>query len=349
MWHFGSRTLELGLGIWEKRVPSRLPMLVRMAEGLGYDVLWCGNEKFYRDQWVTLGLVAAQVRRARVGTFVAEPYSYHPGLIAAAIATADEASGGRAILLLGAGAVGFRQMGLERVKPVVAVEETIAVVRRLLKGETVTYEGETVTLRDTQLEFPSRADLPIWVASRGNRMLSMAGRMADGVMIATYATPVGIKAALSRVEQGARKAGRDPKSLAVTARVDICLDDNAQAARAAVKPMILGMIKASYPNRDFVDQVGLELPPDVLAGLLERPFGDMGPVIDLLPDVFVESFAWAGTPSQIARQVAAVVDMGVDRITILPHTSAATGDEATMIRRFADEVMPEVLALLRGH
>ncbi len=348
MWQSGSTTLELGLGIWEKRAPSRLSELIRMTEDVGYDVLWCGNEKFYRDQWVTLGLVAAQARRARVGTFVAEPYSYHPGLIAAAMATADEACGGRAILLLGAGAVGFRQMGLQRLKPVVAVEETIVIVRRLLNGEMVTYEGETVTLQDAQLEFPSRPDLPIWVASRGNRMLSMAGRLADGVMIATYATPVGIRAALSKVEAGALKAGRDPKSLAITARVDICLDDNPQAARAGVKPMILGMIKASYPNRDFVDQVGLELPADVLADLLARPFGEMGPVIDRLPDVFVENFAWAGTSSQIARQVAAVVDMGIDRITIVPHPSAATGNAESMIRRFATEVMPEVLALRRG-
>src|SRR5262245_6180556 len=137
MWQIGSRTIELGLGIWQAYPYRRLLRLVELAETVGCDVLWVGNEKFYRDMWVMLGLVAAHTRRARVGTFVAEPYSYHPALIAAAIATADEALDGRAILLLGAGAVGFRQMGLARVKPLAAVEETLMVVRRLLKGELV--------------------------------------------------------------------------------------------------------------------------------------------------------------------------------------------------------------------
>ncbi len=349
MWQVGSRTIEVGLGIWEKAAPSRLGDFVALAEGVGYDTFWVSNEKFYRDMWVTLGVAAARTTRARIGTFVAEPYSYHPGLIAAAIATVDEASNGRALLLLGAGAVGFREMGMQRVRPVEAVEETIQIVRRLLAGETVTFEGETVTLRNARLEFPARRDLPIWVASRGNRMLSMAGRLADGVMVATYATPVGIRAALERVAKGAAKVGRDAASIPIDVRVDLCLDDNPAAARAAVKPMILGMIKASYPNADFVTQAGETLPDDVLTELLARPFGQMGSVVDKLPDSFVSSFAWAGTPSQIARQVAAVVDMGIDRLTLLAHTSPSTADEATMVRRFATEVMPEVVALTRGH
>jgi 5,10-methylenetetrahydromethanopterin reductase len=239
MWRVGSRTVELGLGIWQAYSYRRLLDLVAQAETVGCDVLWIGNEKFYRDMWVMLG---------------------HPALIAAAIATADEVLDGRAILLLGAGAVGFRQMGLERRRPLAAIEETITVVRRLLKGERVTFRGEIIEVNDAQLHFETRADIPIWVASRGNKMLKMAGRQADGVMIATYATPNGIQHGLDQVAAGATEAGRS--SIPITVRVDVCLDDDATAARAAVKPMIAGMVKASTPNRDFIDQVGLELPDD---------------------------------------------------------------------------------------
>jgi 5,10-methylenetetrahydromethanopterin reductase len=309
-------------------------------------VLWVGNEKFYRDMWVMLGLVAAHTQRAKVGTFVADPYSYHPALIAAAIATADEALNGRAILLLGAGAVGFRQMGRKRVKPLAAVEETITVIRRLLRGETVTFRGEVIEANDTQLHFETRADIPIWVASRGNKMLKMAGRQADGVMIATYATPTGIQYGLDQVAAGEAQAGRN--GIPTTVRVDVCLDDNSAAARAAVKPMIAGMVKASAPNRDFVDQVGLDLPEDFYAELLVTEFKDMPRIVDRLPEPFVDAFAWAGTPEQIAQKVAAVVDMGIDRITFLPHTSPVTGTAESMVQRFASEVMPRVVALARG-
>jgi 5,10-methylenetetrahydromethanopterin reductase len=296
--------------------------------------------------WVVLGLVAAQTRGAKVGTFVAEPYTYHPALIAAAIATADEALGGLAILLLGAGATGFRQMALKRHKPLTAVEETIMVVRRLLKGETVTFHSEITDVDDTQLHFETRADIPIWVASRGNKMLKMAGREADGVMIATYATPTGIQHGLDQVAAGAEESGRG--SIPVTVRVDVCLDDNTGAARAAVKPMIAGMIKASAPNRDFVDQVGLELPDDFYGELIATDFKDMPRIVQRLPEAFVDAYSWAGTPEQIAQKVAAVVDIGIDRITFLPHTSPATGTAESMVQRFASEVMPRVMALTRG-
>ncbi len=346
MWPLGSRTIELGLGIWQAYPYRRLLKLVEQAETVGCDILWVGNEKFYRDMWVMLGLVAAHTRRAKVGTFVAEPYTYHPALIAAAISTADEALGGRAILLLGAGAEGFRQMGLTRYRPLAAVEETITVVRRLLRGETVTFRGEVIEVNDAKLHFETRADIPIWVASRGNKMLKMAGRQADGVMIATYATPMGIQHGLDQVAAGAAEAGRS--GVPVTVRVDVCLDEDAESARAAVKPMIAGMIKASAPNRDFIDQAGLDLPEDFYAELLATEFKDMPRIVHHLPEQFVDAFSWAGTPEQIAQKVAAVVDMGIDRITFLPHTSPATGAAESMIQRFASEVMPRVVALTRG-
>jgi 5,10-methylenetetrahydromethanopterin reductase len=347
MWQIGSRSIEVGLGIWQSYPYPQLLDLVAQAEAIGCDCLWIGNEKFYRDMWVMLGLIAAHTRHAKVGTFVAEPYTYHPALIAAAIATADEALDGRAILLLGAGATGFRQMALKRHKPLVAVEETIKVVRRLLNGETVTFHGEVVEVNDTQLHFETRADIPIWVASRGNKMLKMAGREADGVMIATYATPVGVQHGLNQVAAGAQAAGRG--NFPITVRVDICLDDDDGAARAAVKPMIAGMIKASAPNRDFVDQLGLDLPDAFYGELLATEFKDMSRIVQRLPEAFVDAFAWAGTPEQIARKVAAVVDMGIDRITFLPHTSPATGTAESMVQRFATEVMPRVVALARGN
>jgi alkanesulfonate monooxygenase SsuD/methylene tetrahydromethanopterin reductase-like flavin-dependent oxidoreductase (luciferase family) len=108
------------------------------------------------------------------------------------------------------------------------------------------------------------------------------------------------------------------------------------------------MVKASAPNRDFVDQVGLDVPEDFYAELLATEFKDMPGIVGRLPEPFVDAFARAGTPEQIAQKVAAVVDMGINRITFLPHTSPATGTAESMVQRFASEVMPRVVALARG-
>ncbi len=179
-------------------------------------------------------------------------------------------------------------------------------------------------------------------------MLKMAGSKADGAMIATYATPVGVRHGVARVAEGAEASGRSPADIPITVRVDVCLDDNAEAARAAVKPMIAGMIKASYPNRDFIDHVGLDMPPDLHAELAAHEFADMGQIVHRLPDAFVDAYSWAGTPSQVAEKVAAVVDMGIDRMTILPQTSAGSGTPEQIVHRFATEVMPQAVAHLRG-
>lgn len=332
--------IELGLGLWQKYPYQRLVELVRAAEDAGYDVLWCANEKFYRDMWVMAGLVAAQTTRARIGTFIAEPYTAHPAMIATAIATLDEASDGRAMLLLGAGGVGFKEMNITRHKPVTAVQETIQIVRRMLAGEAVMFDGEMFAVDGAQIAFETRPDVPIWVASRGNRMLQMAGQCADGVMIATYATPTGIRAALNHV-------GRSPELFPVTVRVDVSIDEDANAARSAVKPMIAGMVKASFPNADFITQAGLEISPELHQNIAAYEFTELARAADLLPEGFVDAFAWAGTSAQVAEKVAAVLDMGISRITVLPHETATVSTE-TIVHRFIKEVVPDALAQIRG-
>ncbi|RPJ00477.1 MAG: LLM class flavin-dependent oxidoreductase, partial [Chloroflexi bacterium] len=127
----------------------------------------------------------------------------------------------------------------------------------------------------------------------------------------------------------------------------VALDEDPTAARAAVKPMIAGMIKASYPNADFIEQAGLELEPEVHEKLAQCSFDEMERAAAYLPEDFVDAFAWAGTPAQVAEKVAAVVDMGIDRITFLPHATPGCPTEA-IVARFAADVMPRVAALMNG-
>ena len=73
----------------------------------------------------------------------------------------------------------------------------------------------------------------------------------------------------------------------------------------------------------------------------------MAPNAHLIPDAFVDKLCWAGTPEDVAQQVAAVVDMGIENVTILPHAPAG-GMTATTMREFARSVKPRVEALLAG-
>lgn len=258
------------------------------------------------------------------------------------MATLDELSGGRAVLVLGAGMMGFHAMGIERRKPLVAIEESIHVIRRLWAGETVTFAGEVVRADGARLGFPARRDIPIYIATRGDRMLRLAGRVADGAMVSTYATPEGIGHAMEMIAEGAREAGRAPESVRVIARVDCCIADDPHKAREAVKPIIAGSLGSSYPDRHFVEAVGLRVPDELETIIREGDDDRIWAAASLVPDEFVNHFAWAGTAEQVAAQVARVVAMGVTNVTILPNPP---GDVMPTLRAFAEEVMPRVRQL----
>jgi 5,10-methylenetetrahydromethanopterin reductase len=337
--------IQVSVGLLQNLSVPRLISAVELCDTLGYHTLWYANEKFYRDPYIGLAVAAFHSKCLRVGPFIADPYTMHPALIAVAIATLDELSGGRAVLLLGAGGTGLFRLGMRRERPVQKLRESVDVIRRLLAGEVVSFEGETVQLNQVELAFPTRATLPIYIASRGDRVLELAGEVADGVMVATYAEPRGIRHALEQVDSGARRRGLAWKDLAVSSRVDGWVDVDGGRARAAVRPMVARMLAASYPDRSFVHASGLQVPAPLEAILSKRNREAATAAAYLVPDELVNAFTWAGTPDEVASKIAAVVDLGIERITFMPHPPSDQDFEGG-VRTLMSDVIPRVSALL---
>lgn len=338
--------IKLGVGLfWRRRSYPELVQLIERCEELGYDQLWVSNEKFFREMYVTATVAAVHTSRPTIGTFIADPYAQHPAMTAAAVATLDEVSGGRAILGLGAGGSGFPAMGIRRHRPAQAIKEAVLLIRRLWQGGQVAFQGEVIEFHHGMLNFEARADIPIVVASRGDQVLQAAGEVADGVMVATYAEPVGLQHALSMVEKGAQRGARRLQDLTLISRVDACISEDRQAAYAAVKPMVMVFLWTSYPDRNFVRRVGLEVPDEVERIVAKRDYNLLEPNAHLVPDSFVDKLCWAGTAEEVAHKVAAVAEMGFDHITFLPHPPpGGTVDET--ISAFARQVRPMVDAMV---
>lgn len=339
-------TYRLGVGLLQEHKPDKLIEIVKTIEALGYDDLWYANEKFYRDPWIGLTIAALHTERLRLGTFITDPYTQHPALIAVAIASLEEVAPGRVVLLMGAGGAAAGPLGYGRHKPALAIREAIHVIRCLLRGEEVDFEGEVVRFTGGRLSFATRADIPIFVASRGNLTLKMGGEVADGVMIATYATPRGLEIGLRRVQAGAEAAGRDLQELEILTRVDVCIHPDRQVALDAVRPMVARMMGSSYPDKSFVQQMGLEIPPELEKVLAKKNHALTNRAAHLVPDEIVEAYTWAGTAEEVARRVADVVRMGITNITFLAHPYDETGDVMPTIRAFAQEVRPRVDKML---
>jgi alkanesulfonate monooxygenase SsuD/methylene tetrahydromethanopterin reductase-like flavin-dependent oxidoreductase (luciferase family) len=159
--------------------------MARAAEECGFDSIWVGDHMLYRgdgrpergpwDAWTLLAGLAASTERVRLGPLVASTAFHPPGLIARMAATIDELSGGRFVLGLGAGwnETEFRSFGIPFDRLVSRFEESFEIIRRLLAGERVSFDGRFQRVDDAVLMPRPARPVPMMVGTAGPRMLEI--------------------------------------------------------------------------------------------------------------------------------------------------------------------------------
>lgn len=327
---------------------ARLGELARLAERTGYDTVWLADERFYREVYGTLAHLAGRTGRVKLGPCVTDPYTRHPALTAMAIATLDEISGGRAVLGIGAGISGFGELGIERRKPARAIREAIEVIRRLLAGETLTYQGEVISFREGRLSFqPIRSAIPVVVATNGPLGKKMAGGVADVVIMEAAGNAEEIRALREEISAGARAAGRDPAEVRLAARLNTCIAADGAAAREALRPTVARLLGAQRLQFTTAERQGLTLPPEAVASVKGAAYAaGVAPYLPLMPlvtDRHVRAFTLAGTAAEVAEQVRELRAAGADSIIVMPFAAPGGSLEAT-IEAFGSEVWPRVAA-----
>ncbi|MBB3045330.1 LLM class flavin-dependent oxidoreductase [Nocardioides soli] len=309
------------------------------VERSGLDSVWVADEKFYRDPFVTLTAVAARTERIGIATCVTEPYARHPALIAMAMGTLHEQAPGRVTIGMGAGGSGFPPMGVTRRAPVAALTEAVAIIRGLLSGEEVNVEGKVLSFTAGRLNFPA-VPLPIFLAGRGEKVLQAAGRVADGVITAPFASSLTLGGAAAAVAAGveARTDGVRPP---IVARVDVAISHDPVVARDAVRYMVAMPIWSSYPNLDYLEPTGVELPAEVVELVATRRYEAIGWAAPHIPDGLVDHFAVAGTFDEV---VARLRDIGevADQILVnpVPTTDHDVDQTIAAIARARDAAFP---------
>jgi len=179
--------VEIGIQLPEVEREVRWPELLeiaRLVEARGFDSLWLGDHMLYRgdgrpergpwDAWTTLAALAAATERVTLGPLVAATAFHEPGVTALMAAAIDEISGGRFVLGLGTGwnETEFEAFGIPFDRKVSRFEEAFEIIRRLLAGERVTFEGAFYTVRDAVLLPPPARRLPLMVGGHGPRLLA---------------------------------------------------------------------------------------------------------------------------------------------------------------------------------
>jgi alkanesulfonate monooxygenase SsuD/methylene tetrahydromethanopterin reductase-like flavin-dependent oxidoreductase (luciferase family) len=218
--------------------PEYLAM-ARAAEEVGFDSVWVGDHLLYRgdgretrgpwDAWSVLAALAATTARVRLGPLVACTAFAAPGLLARRAAAVHEISGGRLVLGLGAGwnEPEFRAFGVPFDHRAARFGESFEIVRRLLAGERVTYEGRFERVRDAVLLPRPAGPPPLMIGSTGERVLRIALPHADAwnVWYDLYGnTPEGFARENARVSRLALEAGRRPSDILRSATVFVALE-----------------------------------------------------------------------------------------------------------------------------
>ena len=326
--------MQFGFTLKPDHAYQRTLELAGHAEAAGFDYGWMfDSHVIWRDPYPLLTLMAERTERLRLGTCVTNPGTREPSVTASSLATLDEISGGRMDLGIGRGDSARRVLG----KPPITMahtEEAIRVIRALVAGETIDYEG-------TPLHFPWTKGwtLPVWVAGYGPLAIAMCGRVADGIIL-QLADPDLIRWFVEQLRDAARQAGRDPGEIRVQA-----------AAAGYVGPRDLGRERTRWfpalvSNHvvDLVNKYPREQLPEALTGYITDREGydylhhaEVGSSnAAFVGDEVTDRFCVLGEADEQVAKLRELADAGVDQFNLY----LMNGDEEAQVEAYGRDVIP---------
>lgn len=290
------------------------------ADDAGLDSVW--HVEIQREPFVPLAAIAARTRRIRVGTGVAI-WARSPVLASLVAANLDELSGGRFLYGLGTGPPDWNRRfhGMSYERPVRRIREYVDVVRGAWAaahdGSTFDYDGEIYRVEGYRRALrQERERIPVFLAAVQARMCELVGEIADGALFNVLSTPRYVREfALPHLERGAARAGRSvgdvERAAAITAAVDA---DPAEARRWARHQIAYYSV---IPYFDVMFELhGFQREAAAIREAAARD--DPAAMITSVSEEMVDTFAVAGTPDQLRRQLESWTDL--DLAVLFPPT-----------------------------
>lgn len=326
--------MQFGFTLKPEHDIERSLALTRQAEAAGFDYGWLfDSHVLWRDPYPLLTLMASATSRLRLGTCVTNPGTREPSVTASLLAELDEISDGRMDLGIGRGDSARRVLG----KPPITMahtEEAIRVIRALVAGESIEYEG-------SELVFPWTRGwtLPVWVAGYGPMAIAMTGRVADGIIL-QLADPDLVRWFVGQVRDAEVAAGRERGTVKVQS-----------AAPAHVGPRDMGRERTRWfpalvSNHvvDLVNKYPREQLPDALTGYIADRAGydyhhhaEVGSSNSaFVGDEVTDRFCVLGSADEHVAKLHELADAGVDQFNLY----LMNGDEEDQVEAYGKDVIP---------
>jgi 5,10-methylenetetrahydromethanopterin reductase len=297
---------EFGISMDGRAPVTDIPAQAKAAEEGGASTLWIACHLYLRDPITMAALALGATRRIRIALMAMSPYSVHPVFIAMAAATLDEMYPGRVILCLGAGApADLKAAGLEATRPLVSIDETVKICRALLAGEMADFQGQVFRVSGRRLANGGRK-VPMVLAASRARMLKLAGRESDGVLISAATSPPFVKACLAEAASanpGFHKVGIVYTKLGATEKEGI------DPIRRPI-----GFVLRGAHHAENIRLSGAKLDQAALASAYAAE--NWAEVDRLVSDDVVRRHAACGTPDQVRAKLDEYRAIGLDEVVI---------------------------------
>ena len=326
--------MQFGFTLKPEHTVERTLALTRQAEAAGFENGWLfDSHVLWPDPYPHLTLMAQETTTLRLGTCVTNPATREPSVTASLLAVLNDVSGGRMDLGIGRGDSARRVLG-KAPTSMKDLEEAVHVIRALVEGRPIEYEGTTL-----ELPWTGRHRLPVWIAGYGPVALRLTGRVADGAML-QIGDPALVRWFVSQVRASAVESGRGEDAVKIMAAAPAHVGELADARDrvrwfpALVSNHVVDLVN-KYPREDLPEELttyirgrdGYDYQHHAEVGSSNAAF---------VTDEIVDRFALVGSVEDHIERLRALRDAGVDQFNLY----LMNGDEETQLEIYGRDIIP---------
>jgi len=324
-------SLKFGVGLFPTEPLQDMIRLAQLSENLGFSHVWIGDSHLiWREAFVNMTATVLNTTKVKIGTGVTNPLTRHPSVVASGFATLEEFAPGRFIVGIGLGDSSVETMGIKPAR-MDYFEKAVTDMGALLAGKEVELETGKI-----HLKHPCKNGIPIYIAASGPKMLELAGRVADGVIILVGIDDHSILLAKERIEAGARAANRDPGNIDLVLWVPCSISDRFPA-KDAVKAHVARAI--AHPLPFLLDEKEQKVVEEIRQAYnYYQHMEQKAKQAQVIPDWLVDKFAIVGSRKECSAQVERLRKSGIHQIAIIPY-AAPDGSREETLRVFAAEAL----------
>jgi alkanesulfonate monooxygenase SsuD/methylene tetrahydromethanopterin reductase-like flavin-dependent oxidoreductase (luciferase family) len=315
--------------------------LGRLAEGYGIEAVWVSNHLASRDPFVNFVPLAERTSRLRLGPTALSPFEIHPAKMANLLLTLNEISGGRAQVAVGGGGGTIEAMDIKPHRMVRAVRECLDMLRMAASGKPGPYRGEIFRMHWLDASWAKAPPPALYVAANGPKMLAMAARSGDGIMVSDF-TPVRVRWARGIIDPVLAEQGRSVETFPLVNFWAWHVKESAEEAQreARIYFMARGTIWEPYVHDVLTAEEAA-----IVAGhypSFVKAYQRRSPEIDGVPEPIIAKLVEHGVAASplrdIDREIAKLRDLreaGVTGVALCLYH-----DPAESIRTIGERVVP---------